>query len=173
MKSALKFEISQSIKTISFLDITLNQQTLSATVFAKPTNAYAYCNPKSCHHEHMTTNIPKLQFLRLRKICSDALDYIKKSNEYQFFFTKQGSDSSRLKVLTKDILAKTRDELLLQNKKNENTLMVTTCHLALKHLSEILREKYHQDIENDTFKDIFPQKPITAFCKKSPPETTL
>ena len=55
MKSVIKFEISRSTKTINFLDacITLNQQTLSTTVFSKPTYAHIYLNPKSCHLEHM------------------------------------------------------------------------------------------------------------------------
>ena len=78
----MKFEISQSNKIINFLDvcITLNQQTLFTTVFSKPKNAHIYFNPKSCHSEHMIRNISKLQFLRLRKICSDTSGYIKKSN---------------------------------------------------------------------------------------------
>ena len=121
MKSVIKFEISQSIKTINFLDVctTLNQQTLSSTVFSKPTDAYL--NPKSCHLEHVIRNISKSQVLRLRKICSDTSDYIKKSNEYLNFLIKQGYDSSKLKMLAKDILAKTRDELLLQIKTKNKT----------------------------------------------------
>ena len=57
-------------------------QTLYTTVFSKPTYAYIYLNPKSSHPEHMIRNIPKSQFLRHHKICSDTSDYIKKSNEY-------------------------------------------------------------------------------------------
>ena len=118
MKSVIKFEISESTKTINFLDIciTLNQQTLSTTVFSKPADAHIYLNPKSCHPEHMIRNIPKSQVLCLRKICSDTSDYIKKSNEYLNFFIKQGYDSSKLKMLAKDMSAKTSDELLPQNK---------------------------------------------------------
>ena len=90
MKSVIKFEISPSTKTINYLDvcITLYQQTLSTTVFSKPTDAYIYLNPKSCHPEHIIRNIAESQFLRLRKICSDTSDYIRKSNEYFNFFRK-------------------------------------------------------------------------------------
>ena len=138
-KSAIKFEISQSSKTINFLDvcITINQQTLSTTVFSKHTDAHIYL-------EHVIRNIPKSQFLRLRKICSDTSDYIKKSDGYLNFFIKRDYDGSKLKMLAKEMLAKTRDELLPQkNKRNQNekTIMVTTWHPALKHLSKILQEK--------------------------------
>ena len=117
----------------------------------------------------MIRNIPKSQFVRLRKICSDKSHYIKKSNEYLNFFIKQGYDSSKLKMLVKEMLAKTRDELLPENNKksqNEKTIMVTTWHPALKHLSKILQEKYHQHIEKDIYlKKVFPEKPIIAFRK--------
>ena len=171
MKSAIKFEISQPTKTINFLDvcITLNQQTLSTTVFSKPTDAHIYLNPKSCHPAHMIRNIPKSQFLRLRKICSDTSDYFKKSNEYLNFFIKQDYDGSKLKMLAKEMLAKTPDELLPQkNKRNQNekTIMVTTWRPALKHQSKILQEKYHQHLEKDIYlKKVFPEKPIIAFRK--------
>ena len=139
MKSVIKFQISQSTKTINFLDvyITLYQQTLPTTVSSKPTDAHIYLNPKSCHPEHMIRNIPKSQFLRLRKICYDTSDYIKKSNEYLNFFIKQGYDGSKLKMLAKEMLAKTRDKLLPQNNKKK-TVMVTSWHPALKHLSKML-----------------------------------
>ena len=116
----------------------------------------------------MIRNIPKSQFLRFRKICSNTSDYIKKSNEYSNFFIKQGYNNFKVKMLVKDVLAKTRDKLLTQNKKdqNEKTIMVTTWHPTLKHLSKILQEKYHQHIEKDLcLKKVFSEKPIIAFCK--------
>ena len=84
MKSVIKFELSQSSKLINFLEvcITLNQQTLSTTVFSKPTDTPIYLNPKFCHPNHTIKNIPKSQFLRLHKICSNKSDYIRKNNEY-------------------------------------------------------------------------------------------
>ena len=146
----IKFEISQSTKTINFLDvcITLNQQTLSTILFSKPTDAHIYLNPKSFHPEHMIKNIPQSQFPRLCKICLDASDYIKKSNEYLNFFIKQGYVNFKLKMLAKYMLAKTCDELLTRKRKsqNEKTIKVTTWHPALKDLSDILQEKYHQHI---------------------------
>ena len=159
--------MSQSTKTTNFLDvcITLNQQTLSTTVFSKPTDAYI----SHQNLEHMIRNIPKSQFVCLRKICSNISHYIKKSNEYLNFFLKQNYDSSKLKMLVKEMLAKTRDELLPENNKknqNEKTIMVTTWHPALKHLSKILQEKYHQHIEKDIYlKKVFPEKPIMHSVK--------
>ena len=151
MKSKnIKFEIPQSTNTINFLDvyITLNQQTLSTILFSKPTDAHIYLNPKSFHPEHMIRNIPKSQFLHVCKICFDASDCIKKSNEYLNCFIKHRYDKFKLKMLAKYMLAKTCDELLTRNRKsqNEKTIKVTTWHPTLKHLSDIFQEKYHQHI---------------------------
>ena len=76
MKSVIKFEISQSIKTINFLDIntTLNQQILSATVFSKPKDAHINLNPKSCYPEHLIRDIFKRFFFRNAIKWSDALE---------------------------------------------------------------------------------------------------
>ena len=59
----------------------------------------------------MIKNIAKLQLLRLQKIYSDTSGYIKKSSEYSNFSIKQGYECSKLKVLSKDMLAKTDDKL--------------------------------------------------------------
>ena len=67
------------------------------------------------------------------------------------------------------MLAKTRDKLVTQNKKrqNEKKIMVRTWHPALKYLSKVLQEKYHQYIEKDIYlKKVFPEKPIIAFLKR-------
>ena len=57
------------------------------------------------------------------------------------------------------MLAKTRDKLVTQNKKrqNEKKIMVRTWHPALKYLSKVLQEKYHQYIEKGIYlKKAFP-----------------
>ena len=71
-------------------------------------------------------------------------------------------------MLAKNMLAKPRDELLTQNKKSQNgkTIMVSTWHPALKYLSKVFQEIYHQHIENDLYlKKVLPEKPIIAFRK--------
>ena len=66
------------------------------------------------------------------------------------------------------MLVKTRGQLLPQIQKNQNgkTIMVTTWYPALKHLSKILQENYHQHTETDIYlKKVFPEKPVIAFRK--------
>ena len=104
MKPVIKFEISQSTKIINFLDvcIILIEKTVSTTVFSKVTDADIYLNCKSFHPQHMIRNIPRSQFVRFRKICSNTSDYTRKSNAK----LKPDYNNFNLKILAKD-MAKT------------------------------------------------------------------
>ena len=171
MKSKIKFEVCQSIERVNFLDVTVSikEGTLATTVFSKPTDAHIYLNATSCHPEHMIKNIPKSQFLRLRKLCSDTTDYLSKSNKYIQFFVSRGYDYSYLKSLSKDMLSLSQKELLTRQptKKHSDSksILVTTWHPALKSLKSILDRSY-TIIENDSYlRKIFPQKPIIAYRK--------
>ena len=147
MKSVIKFEISQSSKIINFLEvcITLNQQTLSTTVFSKPTETPIYLNPKFCHPNHAIKNIPKSQFLRLHKICSNTSDYTRKNNEYLNIFMKQDYYGSELNMIRKIPWGTPHKK---SKNQNEKTIMYTTWHSALKQFSKTLCEKDRQHIEN-------------------------
>ena len=78
MKSKIKFEINQSTESVHFLDVTimLVDGAIATTVYSKPTDSHLYLNVHSCHPEHVIKNIPKSQFLRLRRICSSSFDFM-------------------------------------------------------------------------------------------------
>ena len=58
------------------------------------------------------------------------------------------------------------DCFLVCKRQNEKTIMVTTWHPSLKHLSKILQEKYHQHIQKDIYlKNVSPKTPIIVFRK--------
>lgn len=99
-----EYEATHKIWNISFLDvcITPNQQNLSITVFS---NRQIFLNPISCHPVHIIKipkfTIPTSQFLRLLISCSNTSNYIKRTNKYLKLFIKQGYNSFKLKMLTK------------------------------------------------------------------------
>ena len=78
MKSKIKFEIHLSSNEVHFLDVTISLKhgKLRATLFTKPTDFHFYLNTTSCHPSHVLKNIPKGQFIRLRRICSRKSDYL-------------------------------------------------------------------------------------------------
>ena len=78
MKSKIKFEIHLSTNEVHFLDVavSLNHGKLRTILFTKPTDSQFYLNTSSCHPSHVVKNIPKGQFIRLRRICSRKSDYL-------------------------------------------------------------------------------------------------
>ena len=71
MKSKIKFKIYLSTNEVHFLDVTVSSKhgKLRATLFPEPTDSHFYPNISSCHPSHVLKNIPKGQFIRLRRIC--------------------------------------------------------------------------------------------------------
>ena len=75
MKSKIKFETNMSTDSVNFLDVkvTITGNTLKTSLYNKPTDAHLYLNAKSCHPQYVIKNIPKGQFIRVRRICSEKI----------------------------------------------------------------------------------------------------
>ena len=73
MKSNIKFETKISKYTVNFLDVTveLRNNEIKTLVYTKPTDTRLYLNSNSYHTPHVIKNIPKGQFIRIKRICSD------------------------------------------------------------------------------------------------------
>ena len=76
---AFKYTWQISETSIAFLDInvSIHNNGLSTSVYYKPTDS------------HAKNSIPFSQFLRLRRLCSDELDFSNKSEEMLQFFKKR------------------------------------------------------------------------------------
>ena len=71
------------------MDISLSDGLLNTTIHYKPTDSHSYLNYNSSHPASTCKSIPFSQFLRLRRLCSDPLDFEEKASEMsQFFLTR-------------------------------------------------------------------------------------
>ena len=123
MGSAIKFTVSQSTDEVNFLDVRviLNDGKLITSVYSKPTDSHLYLSQQSNHPRHMIDNIPKSQFLRLRRICSDTSDFMDQCNRYMEYFVNRGYDKTKLIRSAKEISQKSREEILGNSvKRQEN-----------------------------------------------------
>ena len=78
----------QSLFSISTF---LSKTTIQATsVYYKPTDSHSYLLYSSSHPSHVKDPIPYSQFLRLRRLCSDDLDFNSKYDEMSNFFSERG-----------------------------------------------------------------------------------
>jgi hypothetical protein len=72
-------------KKINFLDLSISFNTiirkLEFSLYVKPTNTFSYLHTESNHPHFIFKNIPKSLFIRIRRICTNDIDY--------YFFTRK------------------------------------------------------------------------------------
>ena len=168
MRSKIKFTVHQSSAEVNFLDVTvrMNEGKLSTTVYSKPTDSHLYLNTNSNHPSHVVKNIPKSQFMRLRRICSDSGDFLIQSDRYMKYFINRGYEESKLKATIREVSQMKREDLLDdQKKKKDQNRVIFACnwHPSLSQLPQILRKHFYI-LQNDTrLKKIFSEVPLVAF----------
>ena len=91
----IKFKANYDInkKSVEFLDtiISINSRGFIKTdLFEKPGRVCNFLSPKSCHPSHITENIPYSLALRLKRICSEVLDFLKRLDELKAKLISRG-----------------------------------------------------------------------------------
>ena len=169
MRSVIKFEVNKSTTTVYFLDVTvsLKEEKLHSNLYSKPTDAFLYLNKASNHPRHVTNNIPKGQFIRIRRICSEKADYFSNCNTLSSFFLKRGYDGKFLKKVVQEVSKLERDSLLEDKKKTDarDPQMIFVCewHPLLGSVPAILK-KHYPILTNDTKTSvIFQSQPMVAY----------
>ena len=168
MSSNIKFEVNISTTMVNFLDVsvTLEDGILKTNLYSKPTDAFLYLNKSSNHPKHVIDNIPKGQFIRIRRICSNKDDYFSNCGKLCSFFIKRGYENRTLQKTIKDVAQVERDTLLediISEKKDPQLIFVCNWHPNLSTLPVILKKHFHI-LENDIITSkIFPSKPIVAY----------
>ena len=144
--SEIKFTYEISGKEISFLDtvVQLKENKLQTTLYTKPTDSNNYLHYRSAHPPHCKKGIPYGQFLRIRHICSNLVDFRDHASRKAAHFIRRGYP----KKLVLDSLWRAhetdRDTLLskgAQERENHN-ILVTTFHPIFNDLSVIVRDNW-------------------------------
>ena len=168
MKSNIKFDVNQSIDQVNFLDVAvrINGTSLETSLYSKPTDAHMYLNTSSNHPKHVIKNIPKGQFIRIRRICSNTDEYRGNAQILSNYLEKRGYDRKALVEVIKEVSQIDRKDLLLDRArtiKDPQTIFVTEWHPSLSRLPSILKEHYHLLEQDKTLEKIFPSPPSVAF----------
>ena len=168
MGSTIKFTVSQSTDEVNFLDVRviLKDGKLTTSVYSKPTDSHLYLSQQSNHPRHMIDNIPKSQFLRLRRICSDTSDFMDQCNRYMEYFVNRGYDKKKLIRSAKEISQKSREEILGNPvKRQENDRVVFACdwHPTLAQLPGMIKKHHHILQQDQELGKLFKEPPMVAF----------
>ena len=83
------YEISPTCVNFLDLEVTITNSTFQTSIYHKPTDSHSYVLYGSSHPKSTLNSIPYSQFLRLRRICSDDVDFESKANDMASFFVQR------------------------------------------------------------------------------------
>ena len=173
MKSKIKFEVQKSTDKVNFLDVTVSimENCLKTSLYSKPTDACQYLNTSSNHPKHVISNIPKGQFIRIRRICSNKEDYWESSNKLSIELISRGYHKKKLSEVMNEVAKMDRTDLLKdKDKKEKDPQLIFVCdwHPSLSKLPTILKKHYHLINSGENNSQIFSTTPSVAFRRPKP-----
>ncbi|CAJ0947719.1 unnamed protein product [Ranitomeya imitator] len=120
----LRFTYEVGGREISFLDVKLSIEdngSIRTTLFRKPTAANGLLRWESYHPTPLKRGIPKGQFLRLRRNCSENGDYQNKARDLKKRFTDRGYPRALLEEANQYAKTIERTTLLHPRKNDDET----------------------------------------------------
>ena len=174
MKSKINFTNHYSKQHVNFLDMTVRLQNdkITTEVFSKPIDTHTYLHATSFHPPSTILSLPKTQFIRIRRICTDITDFKKHAQHFIDFFISRGYRHSNLTKIATEIEKTDRDSLLTPQTKPRTAdhpsrvVFSTTWHPRLRFLQRFLNRSHSQlSTEHPQLKSTFPEPPIVAFRK--------
>ena len=168
--TTIKFTSESSTDRVNFLDtvVTLrNDNTLSTSLYVKPTDSAAYLHFKSAHPRHCIKGIPFGQFLRIRRICSDEMDFFEHCVTKGRHFIRRGYPEPFVTNAFFKALSTTRDSLLVNKKKKDQTeipnILITTYTPGFKGLQNVVTKNWDLLGKSCTTRSIHKVSVLTAF----------
>ena len=119
---ALQFTYEITETSLPFLDIqlTISDDHLSTSIHYKETDSHSFLDYKSSHPDKTKNAIPYSQLLRLRRLCSNDLDFKCKAKEMCTFFTNNGYPPHVIDSALKGISNIARPDALRVTDKSRN-----------------------------------------------------
>ena len=168
LKSKIKFTVNHSTSEVNFLDVCvrLKDGNICTTTYSKPTDSHLYLNTQSNHPSHIIRNIPKSQFLRLRRICSNTADFMQQCSTYVKYFAYRGYNETKLAETVREVTKINRDDLLQSpSNKTVSNRVIFSCnwHPLLVQLPNILKRHFYLLQNDKKLRHIFTEVPMVAF----------
>lgn len=173
----IKLTYHHSLEAVDFLDLTIfvADGKLQTRTFFKPTDKNGYIPVDSHHHTRWINNIPKSQFMRIRKNCTQMADFESQAVLLKSRFLDKGYQESILdktisevKKLDRDVLLKGRKE-----KSDENTVkhkkpscaFITKFHSNHKKTESIMKRHWHVLRSDPILGPLLPNRPVFTYRK--------
>lgn len=139
----LSYEISPTQMHFLDLKITIVNERVITSMFFKATDRNGYIPLDSCHHHSWLSAVPKGQFLRLRRNCTDLEEFKREALVLKSRFLTKGYDNMALDSLITEIGNRDHQALLgdkppqVENREDFGLAFLTTYssqHWAVKRI---------------------------------------
>ena len=168
----LKFKASYNFETksVEFLDTVISIDKngyIKTDLFVKPGKKCSYLLTSSCHPSHITENIPYSLALRLKRICSDNLDFVKQLDILKDLLLTRGYKQNYiLKAFERVSLIDRLIALRKVDKKIVNRPILSLQYdPRLPHISNVLFKFWKVMTQNPLLKKIFPEAPMVCWTR--------
>ena len=167
MKTKLKFTFETG-KSVPFLDTKISigsDGKLKTDLYTKTTDAHLYLRQESCHPKSCTRGLVKGELLRVRRICSEDADFLKRAAELKNYFLKRGFNGALIDKTIEEVRKNKREEVLKYKEKvrSDRVPFVIQFHPRLRALGKILHKHFHLLKLNERLKKAFPEPSMVAF----------
>ena len=120
----IKFTADWSSETVSFLDTLVNTQ-LTTDLHCKPTDTHQYLHWNSCHPQHCKVSIPYSQALRIRRICSQEVDFKRHAEELKGHLNRRGYGRHHMDQAILQASSRPREDCLIVRHRTVDTVLET------------------------------------------------
>ena len=118
----LKYEASQTNVHYLDLNIGIKDGIFVTSTYFKDIDRNAFIPTDSCHHDPWIKGVPKSQYLRLRRNCSDPQEFSTQAKVLTGRFLEKGYGQESLDESLKHVLAMDRSDLLREKEKAEGKI---------------------------------------------------
>ncbi|XP_077137816.1 uncharacterized protein LOC143803948 [Ranitomeya variabilis] len=132
---------SPSYHQVEFLDVLVRRGPdglLSSDAFRKVTAVNSVLHASSSHPPHVVNAVPMGQFLRIKRICSDSLDFEARAKEMKTRFLERGYSKRSIKRAYNIARNMDRNHLLYSSNKKESTNQKFSAMAALMANNEFV-----------------------------------
>eukprot|EP00061_Rhincodon_typus_P002551 g17866.t1 len=158
---SLTFAWSISDSSLPFLNISvsISEDILATNIQYKPTDSHSYLDSTSSHPASCEDSIPFSQFLCLRCICSDGVNFNKGASKMTTFFLNRGFPST---VVDRALNRVQPISLSLPSHSSDMVPLILTYHPTSIHIQKIIGHHFHTSSEMpppDTYSPPLPCPP--------------
>ena len=172
--AAIEFTHDISDTAIPFLDVCfkLDSDTgrIESTIHYKETDSHAYLQYDSHHPINCKNSIPFSQFLRLRRICSDKINFLEEVEIMTDFFKKRGYPDNVINSAKERIFNITREDALTPNPKNQRSIklpVVLTYNSNNQKIAAIIKKNAKFLAQDNEVGNLFTDNILMAY--RNPP----